>query len=623
MLRLALALTGVLSAQQGEDESLRFLREEAEVVTGSLRPGPARRTASTVYVIYGDDLRRSGAQTLWDALRLAPGVDVMTIHALHGVVSLRGLNKAANNRVLVLLDGRTVLNGFFDFPTWEAIPVALEDVDRIEVAPGPASSVYGANALLGVINIITDKPGHVPGVRLNAWYGERDTLLVNQQVAGRHDRTSYKLTTSQRAGAGFTDPGRRAGETGSFSSTAARSLRGGGEARLSGGVSRHHIETTGEPVAVVNSGITGFLRGDYERGRFQSRVFWNAGRGRFLGLAPFGDPSVDYDTVDGTVAHGLEPAAGHDLVVGAAYRLNSARSGFFEQGPVEQHLGGVFLEDAWDPAEGLRLLAGGRLDRHPRTGWTLSPRGGLSWEPAAGHALRLTAGTSYRNPTLIENEIQITARSAAAETSFVGNHDLSAERLSAVELGYSADLRGLHVSAALYRYRLVDQVAFVSRLLSAGPPVVAQGRPVNAGTTRAQGAELALEAPVCRVLSAFGSYAYQSLKDSDPAMGLAPAAPRHKVNAGLRFRRAGWTASAWAHWQARTVWSGRPVAGYALLNLWAGYVFRGGHELGLSAFNAADAAHYEGAPVIFEGLPSGRGATRVRRRLMLVGRWRL
>ena len=152
-----------------EGDLFEFFREEAQVITASRCPQPLSRTPATVYVVSGEELMTSGAQTLWDALRRVPGVDVINIRSLYGTVSIRGLGKPLNNRTLVLIDGRTLLDGYVDSPHWETAPTLLEEVDRIEVVEGPISALYGANAINGVINIITKKPEQLQGGQVSGY----------------------------------------------------------------------------------------------------------------------------------------------------------------------------------------------------------------------------------------------------------------------------------------------------------------------------------------------------------------------------------------------------------------------------------------------------------------------
>ena len=141
---LGLFATARISPVRGEDADIfQFFEKEAEamqVVTVSRLPLSVRQAPATVYVVTAEEIRASGARTLWDALRGVPGVNVMATQTFYGEVSIRGLDKVLSNRTLVLLDGKTVLNGLFDTAYWEGIPVPLAEVDLIEVVEGPASA---------------------------------------------------------------------------------------------------------------------------------------------------------------------------------------------------------------------------------------------------------------------------------------------------------------------------------------------------------------------------------------------------------------------------------------------------------------------------------------------------
>jgi len=127
-----------------------------------------------------------------------PGLDVMHSETFQGEVSIRGLNKSLNNRMLVLLDGKPVLNGYYDKVAWESIPIGVEEIDRIEVVEGPVSALYGANAVNGVINIISRTPGQLAGgvVRLTA--GQRDTYLGNALYGMRRGNLDGKISLGRR-----------------------------------------------------------------------------------------------------------------------------------------------------------------------------------------------------------------------------------------------------------------------------------------------------------------------------------------------------------------------------------------------------------------------------------------
>lgn len=159
MRRLCLYSLCLLQSAVGwgqEGDLFEFFREEARVITASRRPQPLYRAPATVYVVSGEELRASGAQTLWDGLRRVPGMDVINIRSLAGAISIRGLDRPLNNRILVLVDGRNALEGYYDNVNLETLPVLLEEIDRIEVVEGPISALYGANAI---------SPDRLPHVR--------------------------------------------------------------------------------------------------------------------------------------------------------------------------------------------------------------------------------------------------------------------------------------------------------------------------------------------------------------------------------------------------------------------------------------------------------------------------
>src|ERR1700722_3847430 len=121
------------------------------------------QAASAIFVITQEDIRRSGATNIPDVLRLAPGVDVEQIDANAWAIGIRGFSSRYSNKVLVLIDGRTVYSPVFSGVDWDQIGMPLEDIERIEVIRGPGASVWGANAVNGVISIITKSSSQTQG----------------------------------------------------------------------------------------------------------------------------------------------------------------------------------------------------------------------------------------------------------------------------------------------------------------------------------------------------------------------------------------------------------------------------------------------------------------------------
>ena len=153
-----------LTASTLADLTLEQLRE---VVVSTVSRGEERldRAAASVYVISAEDIRRSGATTLPEALRLAPNLHVARADANQYAISARGFNNVLANKMLVLIDGRTVYSPLFSGVFWEAQDLMLEDVERIEVISGPAATLWGSNAVNGVINVITRPASATQGAR--------------------------------------------------------------------------------------------------------------------------------------------------------------------------------------------------------------------------------------------------------------------------------------------------------------------------------------------------------------------------------------------------------------------------------------------------------------------------
>ena len=134
-----------------------------EVTSGAKKEEPLQRTAAAIFVITSEDIRRSGATNLPDVLRMAPGLDVAQTSGNTWAVTSRGFNDAFANKMLVLVDGRTVYSPAFSGVFWDAQDMLLADVERIEVITGPGAALWGTNAVNGVINIITKNSAKTQG----------------------------------------------------------------------------------------------------------------------------------------------------------------------------------------------------------------------------------------------------------------------------------------------------------------------------------------------------------------------------------------------------------------------------------------------------------------------------
>src|ERR1700677_3216332 len=189
-LTLAALLAALSSyAQQPKDPDLSQASLEdlmnIQVTSVSKKEQNLSKTGAAIFVITQDDIRRSGATNIPDLLRLAPGVDVAQIDANRWAISIRGFSDQHANKVLVLIDGRSVYNTSFSGVFWDMVDVPLDDIERVEIIRGPGGTVWGANAVNGVINIITKSAKATQGGLISAGTGSQDHADSLVQYGGQ------------------------------------------------------------------------------------------------------------------------------------------------------------------------------------------------------------------------------------------------------------------------------------------------------------------------------------------------------------------------------------------------------------------------------------------------------
>ena len=175
------------------DKSLEDLMN-TEVTSVSKKEQKLSQVAAAIFVITQEDIRRSGATNIPDLLRMVPGLNVAQINASTWAVSARGFNEEFSDKLLVLLDGRAVYTPTFSGVYWDSLDVPLEDIERIEVIRGPGATIWGVNAVNGVINILTKKAGDTKGGLVSAGFGTQDQGLGTAQYGGRiGSKLDYRL----------------------------------------------------------------------------------------------------------------------------------------------------------------------------------------------------------------------------------------------------------------------------------------------------------------------------------------------------------------------------------------------------------------------------------------------
>jgi iron complex outermembrane receptor protein len=614
-LALLLAVNFANNAAAGDSEDdLAFFREEAKFLTAAIYPTSQAKAPASVHVITADDIRLSGARTLWDALRLAPGMDVIETRTGQGDVAIRGFNQSLNNRVLVLLDGKTVLEDFYGLVTWESVPVSLLEIDRIEIVEGPFSALYGASAIQGVINIITKAPEKINGGAVYAAAGNRDAAGGAALYGKKLGDFSYKVGAEHRTMNRFEGADLLGSRVSKGNFMAEYAPEPGTRLGLSGGASRlsNEMFLLG-PGASRPALRSAYLRGDYAAGAAKLRFFWNQNNSRVRQFVPDADASFNSDTYDLRFEYALRLAESNRAVAGAEYRRNTLTGDLFRPGQHAQDLYSLFAEDTWEPSERWSLVGSARADRHPLAGGVFSPKFSASFLPDRQNVFRVSAGQAFRNPTLLENYMDYTRTvpnddsipgytTAGGFTTMVstlrGNSRLRPEKIRSVEVAHRGDYGRLKTKLTAYAYRMKDMTGYyTASVVNASPSVNVDQTWANTFTARACGLEAGADLAAGENFRLFGSYTYFNAAKGDPTK--TRNSPRYKSLGGLRYDDKALAGMLWAYWAGKTYWnSGHadPVGSYFLLNARAGYKLRGrleGLEAGLTAFNLLDNRHYE------------------------------
>ncbi len=407
------------------------LREltQIRVTSVSRRPQKLSDTAAAVYVITAEDIRRSGATTLPEVLRMVPGVEVARINASTWAVTTRGMNGRFSNKLLVLVDGRSVYTPLFSGVYWEIQDIPLEDVDRIEVIRGPGASIWGANAVNGIINVITRSAREDRGWLVSTTGGTEERARALVQYEGRVGREVHGRVYAQYR---LVDEGEEARGVGAEDGR--RSLRAGGQVEWEGlGPDQWMLQADAykgtQEIAYVDAtqrvmGIAGasipVLEDDV-----RTRGGWVLTRWRRL-FSGFSELTVQAywdrtvrdeplltetrDTLDLDVQHVIRIGTHHDVVWGMGFRWTrdsltpSPAISFSEDREIDRLWSGFVQDELSLAGDALRLILGVKVERNEYTGTEFQPTARALWKVSSGFSLWGAVSRAVRTPSRTEDD---------------------------------------------------------------------------------------------------------------------------------------------------------------------------------------------------------------------------
>ncbi len=470
-----------------------------EVTSVSKREQKLSRTAAAIFVINREDIRRSGATSIPDLLRMVPGVDVQQIDANAWAISIRGFNSRYSNKVLVLIDGRTVYTPAFSGVYWEQIDMPLENIDRIEVIRGPGATVWGANAVNGVISIFTKSSKETRGGMVSAAAGSQVHGLGTVQYggpAGKHG--------TYRAFGNYLAVGNSAAADGSPADDHWTRAHAGfrSDWELS---DRDSLMVQGDLFAnrASQTRRSNFVGTPYDRifnqdmdqtgGDLLARWNHTLDNGSQTSFqtyfdtyrrTDFGLPEV-LRTFDLDFQHHITQGDRNDIVWGLGYRVsNSALSPGYFLGftPPSQttSLFSAFLQDEIRASDSLWVTVGCKVEHNSYSGLETEPSVRLVWnEPGSRHTIWAAASKALRQPARADTAIAVDLQKIPIGAGSVqlmrlyGNPRIEDEELRDYELGYRSEFSkrlSFDVATFLSFYRHLETFEPQPLVVSPGPP---------------------------------------------------------------------------------------------------------------------------------------------------------
>lgn len=438
-----------------------------QVTSVSKKPERLQDAPASVFVITADDIRRAGSRSIPDALRLAPNLHIGQISSHSYSISARGLNGSGNsgpNKLLVMIDGRSVYAPLFSGVFWDMQDVMLEDIDRIEVISGPGGTMWGVNAVNGVINITTRSARATQG-SLAVLQGASDGADLAFRQGGNEGGASWRVygkalhrSHTETAAGGFVNDDWKQAQVG----MRADWEQGNDLFSLNGNVFRGELEQP-EPGALSVTGM------DLRLGQIDTRGANLTGHweraidgGARLSVQAYLDHtrrdvpptlSESLDIADLQFQHSLPAWGAHSLMWGANYRhswdrVRNSETIAFLPGDEQQTWASLFAQDEIALRPDLSLTLGARIERNDYTGSELLPTARLSWRLGPRHALWTALSRTVRAPTRLDVDAFIPGRPPYI---LRGGQAVRSEVAKVFELGYRGQpLPGLSYSATLF-----------------------------------------------------------------------------------------------------------------------------------------------------------------------------
>lgn len=438
-----------------------------EITTVSRRTERLVDAASAIQVITAEEIRRSGATSLPEALRLASNLQVAQVNSSTWAISARGFNSTTANKLQVMIDGRTVYTPLFSGVFWDVQNVMLEDIDRIEVISGPGATLWGSNAVNGVINVITKSARDTQGGLVSGGGGSFQRGFGNARFGGKIAQDLYV----RLYGMGFDRAGTK--------------LRSGRDSDTNWFIGQGGFRADWLPA----SGATGSLQGNFYGGEISQtapgsvsvdgqnlvgrwiqplsrdsdlsvQLYWDRTQRRIPGSI-----AEVLNTYDIEFQHRLPLNDRNRFVWGGGYRfmhdeVNNAAAIAFLPGRRDLHLFSAFIQDEITLLrDRLVLTVGSKFEHNDFSGFEVQPTARVAWTPIMDHTIWAAVSRAVRSPSRIDTELFVPGTAPFVLQG--GGNRFDSETVIAYEVGYRTELTkrvGLSISTFFNDYDEIRSV---------------------------------------------------------------------------------------------------------------------------------------------------------------------
>jgi len=482
---------------------------DIEVTSVSKSVEPLGGAAAAVTVVTSEDIRRSGATSLPDALRLLPGIHVARQTSNTWVVSSRGFSGTSSEKLLVLSDTRSIYTPLYAGVFWDVQDYLLQDIERIEVIRGPGATLWGSNAVNGVISITSKSAKDTQGVYFQTSGGTEERGSMSARYGGRIGEHGYYRVFGKYFNRDATRNARPASpddwDTGHMGFRSDWEATGKDTLTVQADAYRADIGRLSPSASVIGRPEPPAplrIRADGEnvlaRWRHKTSQTSDVEVHAYYDRTHRDDPNFvdDLDTVDLDLQHRFTPASRHEITWGLSYRLtdnrNEGRMVFaVEPAFSRDHLVSGFIQDQIAVIRTLRFTIGTKLEHNDFSGGEVQPSGRIAWDLLPKQTLWGAVSRAVRVPTRLERDIAIDASNPLGNPvlRLLGNPAFNSERLVAYEAGYRWEaLNSLSIDLATFfnRYRGLASLEIGKPFVDAAirrTVIPIQNQNLNAGRT--------------------------------------------------------------------------------------------------------------------------------------------